>query len=131
MKFSALILLLSLITTSSFALDCPVSFPSENYADLVGKKIKKSESCYEGAEIAKACGMGSSIDISITAAAERKCGLDFWKKLTKSDLATYNGLQAKCSKKYDSRQGTMYQSFNAFCRLQVAELYSELYTPAE
>lgn len=28
-------------------------------------------------------------------------------------------------------QGTMYLSFNAFCRLQVARLYSELYTKAE
>ena len=123
--------LLTVLAASAMALDCPVKLGNENYMEEVGKAIRATETCYEGAEVAKVCAMGSSGDTQIAIAAERKCGLDFWRKLAKKDRAIYNGLQEKCNKKYEKSQGTMYISAAAFCRLSVAELYSTLYTPTD
>lgn len=120
-----------LASSSVFAADCPVQFGDETYIDKVGAAIKATDSCEAGAAVAEACSLGASGDTAIAVVAERKCGLDFWKKLTRADLQIYKGLQAKCDHKYKNMQGTMYISFAAFCRLNVARLYSELYTPAE
>lgn len=122
---------LFLASFQAFAVDCPVQIGNENYLDKVGSAIKATKSCEEGAAVAEACALGASGDSQIALVAERKCGLDFWTKLSNADKQTYNGLQSKCDNKYKNMQGTMYISFNAFCRLQVARLYSELYTPAE
>lgn len=118
-------------SSASFAADCPVKFGDDNYMDNVIKAVKATSSCEEGAQLMEACGLGASGDSYMVPAAERKCGLDFWKKLSASEKKTYNALQAKCDQKYANMQGTMYISFNAFCRLNVARLYSELYTSAE
>jgi len=102
-----------------------------NYIEEVGKAIRAAETCDQAAEVAKVCAMGSSGDTQIAMAAERKCGLDFWRKLTRNDRAIYNSIQAKCNRKYEKSEGTMYISAAAFCRLRVAELYSSLYLPPD
>jgi len=112
------------------ALECPVQFGT-NYIEEVGKAIRATETCEQGAELAKVCAMGSSGDTHIAVTAERKCGLDFWRKLPRNERAIYNGLQERCNKKYAKSEGTLYISAAAFCRLRVAELYSALYTPPD
>jgi hypothetical protein len=110
------------------SIECPVAFPSENYVDDVEKAINATTSCENAKEMAEACGMGSSIDRDITIVAERKCNLDFYSRLSKSEVSIFEGLQNKCNDKYKNSQGTMYISFTAFCRLNVAALFSSLYT---
>ena len=131
MKKAALTIGLFLVGFQAIAADCPVQIGGEDYLDKVGSAIKASKSCEDGAAIAEACALGASGDGAITSVAERKCGLDFWNKLTASDKKIYNGLQAKCDAKYKDMQGTMYISAAAFCRLRVARLFSDLYSPAE
>ncbi|MFN3695880.1 MAG: hypothetical protein ACK4VO_00455 [Pseudobdellovibrio sp.] len=131
MKKAVLALIVSFSAMQAFALDCPVQFGSDNYIDDVANKIQASKSCYDAVELAEACAMGSSIDAAIMPTAERKCGKDFWKKLTSQEKQSYNKLQSKCDTKYNNMQGTMYVSAKAFCKLNVAKLYSDLYLPAE
>jgi hypothetical protein len=119
------------LSLNAFAADCPVQFGTDGYLEKVSAAIKATKSCEEGAQVAEACALGASGDVATVPVAERKCGLDFWTKLSPAEKQIYNGLQAKCDAKYKNMQGTMYLSFNAFCRLQVARLYSELYTKAE
>jgi hypothetical protein len=131
MKTIIVLLLLILMSAQTFAADCPVQFGDDNYLDKVGAAIQATKTCEEGAAMAESCALGASGDAYIAPIAERKCGLDFWTKLSSADRQTYNGLQTKCANKYKNMQGTMYISFNAFCHLQVARLYSELYTRAD
>jgi len=116
------------LATPAFALDCPVQAVGPSYIDDVNRAIKTAKTCEDGAQIAEACAMVSSGDAAIAPTAERKCGLDFWKKLTAADKKIYDGLQAKCAAKYKGMDGTMWISASAFCRLNVARLYSELYS---
>ena len=121
-------LLLCLVASGAAAKDCPVKFGDEMFLDRVATAIHAAKSCVAASELAQACALGASGDSSTAVTAERKCGLDFWTKLTPEDKKVYNGLQAKCDAKYAGRDGTMYISFIAFCRLSVARLYSDLYS---
>jgi len=131
MKKTILAVLISFSALQTFAVDCPVNFGEENYLDKVGVAIKATKSCQEAAEIAEVCALGASGDLEIAPVAERKCGLDFWKKLSAQEKNVYGKLQFKCNEKFSKMQGTMYLSAGAFCKLNVAKLYSELYTAAE
>ncbi len=99
--------------------------------DKVSAAIRATTSCQNAAELATACAMGASGDVTLASAAEHKCGLDFWNKLSAQEKKIYNHIQSKYNDKYKNKDGTMYISFNAFCRLDVAKLYSELYTPGD
>jgi hypothetical protein len=117
-----------LFASTASAKDCPVTFGDEMFLDKVATAIHAAKSCGEAGELAQACALGASGDVSTAVTAERKCGLDFWTKLTPEEKKHYNGLQAKCDAKYAGRDGTIYISAAAFCRLSVARLYSDLYT---
>lgn len=116
---------------AAWAMDCPVTEHGPDYIDKVNRAIKAAKGCEQGAEIAEACAFGASGDLGIASVAERKCGLDFWSKLSAAEKQVYNGLQAKCDAKYKGFDGTMHLSANAFCRLGVARLYSSLYRPVD
>lgn len=131
MKKIFLAVIVCFSAVQSFAVDCPVQFGEENYLDKVVAAIKSTKSCLEAADVAEACALGASGDVEIAPVAERKCGLDFWKKLSSQEKSIYGKLQSKCDVKFGKMQGTMYLSASSFCKLNVAKLYSELYTPAE
>jgi len=126
-----IVLVAMLCAGPAWALDCPVKEHGPNYIDNVNRAIKAAPGCEQGAEIAEACAFGASGDLDIAPVAERKCGLDFWQKMSAADKQVYNSLQARCDAKYKGWDGTMYLSANAFCRLGVARLYSSLYRPVE
>jgi hypothetical protein len=118
-------------SVSAMADDCPVKIGSPSYMSDVIKAVNAANGCYSASQVAQSCAMGSSGDGSIAGAARVKCEADFVKKAPKADLATYQALLQKCTNKYKNMQGTMYISMNAFCHLQVAALFSELFTAAE
>lgn len=128
---SVLVIMAFLAAGSVWADDCPVQFGPDSYLDDVTFTILAAKSCYEAATIAKDCALGASGDYQTTRAAQVKCEMDFARKLNKSEAGHYRRLNNKCTAKYKNMSGSMYTSFAAFCRLSVAELYSELYTPAE
>jgi hypothetical protein len=131
MKSTLLALGLLVFSVDAWGEDCPVQFGVDNYLDRVASAIKSTTNCAQAVSVAEACALGASGDSFTVPFAERKCGLDFWKKLSPADKKIYGSLQAKCDHKYENMQGTLYISLNAFCRLRVAQLYSELYSPAE
>ena len=120
-------------TQHAFASDCPVTDFDEKYMTNVIDAVEKATSCYEAADIAESCAMGSSMDVAITQPAIKICAADFSTELGKNanDLNAYNKLQDRCEQKYRNMQGTMYRSAAAFCTLDINRLYSLLYTVAE
>ena len=118
-----------LISCEAIATNCPFTYQSSELSDKIIEAIRSSQNCEKASELAESCSFGSSLDVDICEAAERKCGLNFWKKLSQDDKKIYNGLQRKCNIKYSKMVGTMYISMNAFCKLEIAKLYSQLYTP--
>jgi hypothetical protein len=119
-------------TQTAFAGECPVQSFGQDYLDEVVTLIEaKKPSCYEAAQVAEDCAMGTSVDGRIAGAASAVCHVSFTTKLLQADLAAYNSLLQKCSEKYAKMSGTIYVSFEAYCRLDVDKLFSSRYSPAE
>lgn len=126
-----MVLLVMTVGFAASADDCPAQIGDQNYLTKVTTAIHAKKTCEDGATVAEACSLGASGDIAIAGSAQTQCEGDFLKKLSKGDLQTYRDLLAKCDAKYRGQEGTMYLSMNAFCHLQVARLYSELYSPVD
>lgn len=129
--FSFYPILVLTLSRVCFAGVCPAKSNEKNYAENIVKAIHAATNCEDGASIAEACAIGGRSDEDLAVIAEKKCGLDFLVKLQPREKATYSSLQMKCDHKYKKMEGTMYLSANAFCKLRVARLYSELYTKLE
>ena len=121
--------LLTLGTLSVFAAECPAQWGDDNFHEIVTSEIIKSFDCNSGVEIANACGMGNSNDQLIFGAAEKKCEKTFSRK--KSEVALFKELTNRCSKKYSQSRGTMYISMHAACRMNSAQLISEINSSVE
>ncbi len=96
-------------------------------ADGVEKQIRASKSCYEAKSIAEQCGFGSSLDTQIAGAASEFCAKDF-KKITAADKKILASMKDLCTRAYSNQQGTMFISFDAFCRLNADSFMSGIYT---
>jgi hypothetical protein len=105
---------------------CPV--PGEDIEEVT-KQILRKKTCAAAVKLAEACAVGSSRDVGFAGAAAGICERDFAKK--KEDAAIYKQLGARCTAKFESSDGTMYRSAEAFCRLRVAQLLSDLNQPAD
>ena len=70
------------------------------------------------------CEYGTSGDIHLGAAVEKKCERDFLARLKPSQKQLYRREIRVCDRKYQNKDGTMYRSFTAFCRAEVAQRYS-------
>jgi hypothetical protein len=122
------IMLASSVSFSAWA-ECPVHNVDENYINRVQQAIKEAKGCDAGVEVAELCALDNSSDTQIALAAERKCGLDFWKQLSKIDIKAYSDLQSKCDRKFVGSTSSVNRV--AFCRMKVAELYSYVYRPVD
>jgi hypothetical protein len=130
MKKPALALAFILAAGCAFAADCPVKDGGDDYLDRVGVAVEATTSCETAASLAQACALGGSGDGFMVGFAEKKCGLDFRQKLSSADKRIYSRLLSRCAAKYKGMKGTAYISDAAFCRLQVARLFADLYSPA-
>jgi len=68
-----------------------------------------------------ACEYGTSGDIHLGAAVEENCEADFPTRLTAPQKLSYQREMRICDRKYQNEDGTMYGSFTAFCRAEVAQ----------
>ena len=71
------------------------------------------------------CEYGASGDIRFGAVVEKKCEADFLARLKAPEMRAYQRKMRVCDRKYDNESGTMYRSFTAFCRAEVAQRYSQ------
>lgn len=124
----SLLVLLALTALSSRALADDVACPKhgDKYLDDV-VALMKGKSCDEASTIATSCALGASGDVVTAGAATKVCAAAH----AKTDKPLFEQLSKRCAKKYAGKDGTMYQSFAAFCQLDVAKLLASLNSKAD
>jgi hypothetical protein len=93
-------------------------------SDEIFDTIKAARGCDRAMKVFEACEFGASGDVDLGAAVEKKCEGDFLAGLQASQKAAYGREMRVCDRKYRNQSGTMYLSFTAFCRAEVAQRYS-------
>jgi hypothetical protein len=92
--------------------------------DEIVAAISAAPGCAKAMAIFKDCQFSASGDISLGAAVEKKCEGGFLSRLRAAENKAYQREMAVCDRKYANEQGTMYRSFTAFCRAEIAQRYS-------
>jgi hypothetical protein len=120
----ALILVLILVSGAApaMAADCPAK--STQMDDIIDA-INAAPGCDRAMTIFEACEFGTSGDVQFGAVVEKKCEGDFLGRLTPPKKQAYQHEMRVCDRKYRNESGTMYLSFTAFCRAEVAQRYSQ------
>ena len=86
--------------------------------------INATPGCERAMKLFEDCEYGTSGDIHLGAAVEKKCERDFLARLKQPQKQLYRREMRVCDRKYQNEDGTMYRSFTAFCRAEVAQRYS-------
>jgi hypothetical protein len=86
--------------------------------------INATPGCDRAMKLFEACEYGTSGDIHLGAAVEKKCERDFLSRFKAPEKQAYQREMLACDRKYQNDSGTMYRSFTAFCRAEVAQRYS-------
>jgi hypothetical protein len=101
--------------------DCPAQ--STQMDDILAA-LNAASSCDASMKVFEACEYGTSGDIRFGAVVEKKCEADFLARLKAPRKQLYQRDMQACDRKYHNESGTMYRSFTAFCRAEVAQRYS-------
>lgn len=86
--------------------------------------INATSGCERAMKLFEACEFGASGDVDLGAAVEKKCEGDFLTRLSGPQKTLYQREMRACDRKYRNKSGTMYLSFTAFCRAEVAQRHS-------
>ena len=107
---------------SARAAECPAkSFQSD---DVVAA-LKGAKGCDAAMKVFEACQYGAGGDVELGEIVEKKCEADFLDNTSASRKQAYKRELGVCDRKYRNKSGTMYVSFTAFCRAQVAQRHSQ------
>jgi hypothetical protein len=87
--------------------------------------INASPGCERAMKLFQDCEFSTSGDIALGAAVEKKCERNFLARLKAPQKRAYQREMGVCERKYLNESGTMYRSFTAFCRAEVAQRYSQ------
>jgi len=117
----ALIVMLSPGAAHAATDDCPAK--STGVDDVIAA-LDAAPGCDAAMKVFQACEYGTSGDVSFGAVVEKKCGADFLARLEAPEKLAYQREMRVCDRKYQNESGTMYRSFTAFCRAEVAQRYS-------
>jgi hypothetical protein len=93
--------------------------------DEIVDAINASPGCEQAMKLFEACEFGTSGDIQLGAAVEKKCEGDFLARLKAPQKKAYQRDKAACERQFGHDEGTMYISFAAHCRARVARRYSQ------
>ena len=93
--------------------------------DEVADAISTRKSCESAMKLFQDCQLTASGDVDLGAAVEKKCEADFMPGLNTAQTRAYKREMRACDLKYRNKSGTMYLSFAAFCRAEVAQHYSQ------
>ena len=91
--------------------------------EIVGV-INATPGCERAMKVFKDCEFGTGGDTRLGDAVEKKCERDFLGRLRAPQKQAYQREMGVCDRKYRNESGTMYISFTAFCRAEVAQRYS-------
>jgi hypothetical protein len=100
---------------------CPAK--STSMDDIIAA-LNESPGCDRAMQVFEACEYGASGDVQFGAVVEKKCEGDFLARLKAPQKNVYQREMRVCDRKYRNQSGTMYLSFTAFCRANVAQHYS-------
>ncbi|SFJ68435.1 hypothetical protein [Bradyrhizobium sp. cf659] len=87
--------------------------------------INAQKGCESAMKVFQDCQLTASGDVQLGAAVEKKCEADFMPGLNAAQKQAYQREMRVCDRKYRNKSGTMYLSFTAFCRAEVAQRYSQ------
>lgn len=93
--------------------------------DEVADTISAQNGCESAMKVFRDCELTASGDVELGAAVEKKCEADFKSGLNAAQTQAYKREMRVCDGKYRNKSGTMYLSFTAFCRAEVAQRYSQ------
>ena len=93
--------------------------------DEVVDTIGSQKGCDSAMKVFRDCELTASGDVQLGAAVEKKCEADFKPGLNAAQSKAYKREMHACDVKYRNKSGTMYLSFTAFCRAEVAQRYSQ------
>jgi hypothetical protein len=119
---AALAIVLSLAGTPARAMVC---MEKSMTLDEVVDTISAQKGCESAMKVFRDCELTASGDVQLGAAVERKCEADFKPGLDAAQAQSYRREMRACDSKYRNKSGTMYLSFTAFCRAEVAQRYSQ------
>ena len=119
---AALAIVMSVAATPARAMVC---MDKSMTLDEVADTISSQKSCESAMKVFRDCELTASGDVQLGAAVEKKCEADFKPGLSAAQTQAYKGEMHACDIKYRNRSGTMYLSFTAFCRAEVAQRYSQ------
>ena len=103
-------------------MECPAK--SRSMDDIIAS-LKAAKSCDVAMKVFEACEYVASGDVQFGEVVEKKCEADFLDKANASKKQAYKRELGVCDRKYRNESGTMYRSFTAFCRAEVAQRYSQ------
>ena len=92
--------------------------------DEVVDTIGAQKGCESAMKVFQDCQLTASGDVQLGAAVEKKCEADFMPGLSTARKQAYQREMRVCDRKYRNKSGTMYLSFTAFCRAEIAQRYS-------
>jgi hypothetical protein len=101
--------------------ECPAK---SRMMDDILAVLKEAPSCERARKVFEACEYGTSGDVQFGAVVEARCEGDFLARLKEPQKLLYRREMRDCDRKYQNESGTMYRSFTAFCRADVAQRYS-------
>jgi hypothetical protein len=93
--------------------------------DEVVDTINAQKGCESAMKVFQDCQLTASGDVQLGSAVEKKCEADFKPGLSAAQTQAYKSEMHACDVKYRNKSGTMYLSFTAFCRAEVAQRYSQ------
>ena len=115
-------LCLTLASAEAARMECPAK--SHQMDDIV-ESLNAAKGCDTAMKVFEACEYGASGDVQFGEVVEKKCEADFLDKANASKKQAYKREIGVCTNKYRNKSGSMYVSFAAFCRAEVAQRYAK------
>lgn len=119
---AALGLALSLGSAQAAPAECPAK---TTLSDDIVAALNAANGCDAAMKVFEACQYGAGGDTEFGEIVKKKCEADFLGKANASRKQAYKRELGVCDRKYRNKSGTMYISFTAFCRAQVAQRYAK------
>jgi hypothetical protein len=125
MRFGLPAAVLAIVISVSGPASAAVCQAKSITADEIIEAINAAPGCEPAMKLFQDCSFGASGDVQLGEAVEKKCEGDFLSRLKAPQKRAYRREMALCDRKYRNESGTMYRSFTAFCRAEVAQRYSQ------
>ena len=115
MRRLPLVFLVTMSASVASAAECPAASTED-----VLSTLRNARSCRGAAQTYRACTRATTQDVQFADAVVGKCESGFLARLKPKQRASYGRQMNRCERKYARQTGTMYRSFEASCRVNVA-----------